>query len=78
MKKEHRKILEHISTYLSENPEQRFGQAIFNLKINEFIDEEDLMNPKYQLRDIHNDSDEKILERIESQLKWFNKQKEGL
>ncbi|GAA0728517.1 hypothetical protein [Aquimarina litoralis] len=78
MKKEHRKIIEHISTYLNENPEQRFGQAIFNLKINEFIDEKDLMNPKYQLRDIHNDSDEKILERIESQLKWFNKQKEDL
>ncbi|KAA1241023.1 hypothetical protein [Aquimarina sp. RZ0] len=78
MKKEHQKIIDHISTYLNENPEQRFGQAIFNLKINEFIEEENLINPKYQLRDIHNDSDEKILERIESQLKWFNKQKESL
>ncbi len=74
MKKKHKKIVEYISAFLNENPDQRFGQAIFNLKINEFLKEEDLMNPKYQLRDIYGDSDEEILHRIESQIKWFKKQ----
>lgn len=36
MKKEHQKILELIKSYLEKNPDQRFGQALFNLNINEF------------------------------------------
>ncbi|MEW7291333.1 hypothetical protein [Aquimarina sp. 2304DJ70-9] len=74
MKKEHKKIVEYISTFLNKYPDQRFGQAIFNLKINEFLEEEDCMNPKYQLRDIYGDSDEEILHRVESQTEWLKKQ----
>ena len=35
MKKIHRKIIELISLHLERYPEERFGQAIFNLNINE-------------------------------------------
>ena len=75
MKKEHQKIIEHISNYLSKNENLRFGQALFNLRINEFKEEKEVINPKYEIRDIHGDEDVKILERIESQLKYFGEQK---
>jgi hypothetical protein len=47
MTNEHRIILERLKEYLGQNPSQRFGQAIFNLGINEFK-----QNEEYQLRDI--------------------------
>lgn len=55
--------------YLENNPNQRFGQALFNLAINEFKE-----NEGFQLRDIYGDSDLKILNRIEDRLKWFELQ----
>lgn len=75
MKTEHQDILNLISEYLSNHNDQRFGQALFNLGINEFSNK---LNPEidnYQIRDIHSDSDEKILNRIKSQLKRFEEQK---
>ena len=74
MKKEHKEIIDLISSYLEYDPELRFGQALFNLKINEFQKTSDPRNPNYNLRDIHNDNDTDILKRIKSQLKWFDLQ----
>ncbi len=34
---EHEKILSALKIYLEKNPSQRFTQALFNLKINEFV-----------------------------------------
>ena len=75
MKKEHKEIIDLISNYLEYDPELRFGQALFNLKINEFQKSNDPRNPNYNLRDIHNDNDADILKRIKSQLEWFDLQK---
>jgi len=73
MKSEHQKILELIKNYLEKHPDQRFGQALFNLGINQFKDQ-NLERIDYSLRDIHNDNDNKIIKRIEFQLSWFNLQ----
>ena len=75
MKKEHKEIIDLISTYLEYDPELRFGQALFNLKINEFQKSTDPRNPNYNLRDIHSDNDADILKRIKNQLEWFDLQK---
>ncbi len=56
-------ILNIIENYCKENPNQRFGQILFNLNINEFKKDSE------EIRDIHNDSDKKILERIQSRIK---------
>lgn len=75
MKKGHLEIIDLISNYLEHNPELRFGQALFNLKINEFQKTNDPRNPNYNIRDIHSDNDADILKRIKGQLKWFDLQK---
>lgn len=69
MTTEHRIILEKLKEYLEQNPSQRFGQAIFNLGINEFK-----QNEEFQLRDICNDTDFEILKRIDKRLELFKKQ----
>ncbi|WP_204161795.1 hypothetical protein [Dokdonia sp. Dokd-P16] len=74
MKKEHKLILDILSSYLERYPDQRFGQAIFNPGINEFI-KNNSSRPTYNLRDIYNDEDSVIIKRIENQLEWFNLQK---
>jgi hypothetical protein len=74
-KKEHQEILDLISDYLSNHYDQRFGQAIFNLGINQFVNREDPAKENHRIRDIHSDKDEKILERIKSQLEWFEEQR---
>lgn len=63
-REEHRLILEHIALYLEASPEQRFGQVLYNLHINEFINVDDPEKGNYALRDIYNDSDNDILRRI--------------
>lgn len=75
MKKEHKLIIEKLNQYLENHPDQRFGQAIFNLGINEFQKTTDPRNPNYNLRNIYNDSDLEINKRIERQLEWFDLQK---
>lgn len=64
MKDVHVKIMDAIGKYLERNPELRFGQALYNLNINEFADKKNPERKGHLLRDIHEDSDEKILERI--------------
>ena len=66
MKKEHKEILTLIKNYLEANPEQRFGQALFNLHINQFTEWKPGNN---QLRDIYNDYDSAILKRVNQSLK---------
>ena len=56
------KILNIIANYCNENPNQRFGQILFNLNINEFKKDSE------EIRDIYNDSDKKILERIQARI----------
>ena len=53
-------LVELIKEYSSKNPEQRFTQILFNLKINEFKDDDFTQG----LRDNYNDLDENVLKRI--------------
>lgn len=69
MTDEQKLILERLKVYLDQHPGQRFGQAIFNLGINEFK-----QNQESELRDIYYDSDAEILNRIDKRLDLFNKQ----
>ena len=63
MKKEHKEILSLISDLLKKRPELRFGQALTNLGVLEFADKS--FPPKHNvLRDIYNDSDKSILEKV--------------
>lgn len=75
MKPEHNQIIEELKSYLSKNPEQRFGQAIFNLRINEFQETINSNNPSYTLRDIYNDDDVEILKRVKEQASCFELQR---
>jgi len=67
-----KKIIDIISRYSNENPEQRFAQILFNLGINEFSK---IDNENFQLRDIYNDKDDQLLERISEKLDWYELQK---
>lgn len=75
LKKENQEIIDLISDYLANHYSQRFGQALFNLKVNEFFNNSNPAKEDYRIRDIHADADEKILERIRSQLKRFEEYK---
>lgn len=57
-------LLNILTQYVIDNPQVRFGQALFNLGINEFANKTNPAEGDYKLRDIYNDTDEKILERI--------------
>ena len=65
MKQRHIEIIELITEFLKKHPEQRFGQALFNLAINEFKNDDE---KEFQLRDIYNDSDDEIILRMNKQL----------
>ena len=69
MEHENAIILKKLKDYLEKNPNQRFGQALFNLGINQFME-----NEEFQLRDIYGDADSEILNRIENRIKWFDLQ----
>lgn len=70
MKGTHQATIEILTDFLEKNPGQRFGQALFSLGINEFADKKDPANKEHLLRDIYQDSDEKILARmIEAKMK---------
>lgn len=56
-------IIKAITEYLQDNPDQRFGQVLFNLNITHFASSPPELD-HYLLRDIYNDSDETILNRI--------------
>ena len=78
MKKEHRIILDLLEEYLEKNPSLRFGQALFNLGVNEFQETNDPRNPNYYLRDIHSAHDLDIIKSIKNQLIWFESQKKQI
>ena len=65
MKATHQKILDKIAEYLeTEGAEHlRFTQALFNLGINEF-EEDQVHTDSFVFRDNHNDSDEEVIGRI--------------
>ena len=68
----HKQILDLIKRYSENNSNQRFSQILFNLAINQF---DNSCNEENKLRDIYNDSDEEILERVKKQLQLFELQK---
>ena len=69
MKKEHQHILDLLAVYLEKYLDQRFGQVLFNLGINEF---KEPVGELYQLRDNYNDSDQEIIRRMEKQFNSHN------
>lgn len=75
MKEEHQIILDLIASYLEQKPDQRFGQALFNLSVNEFQKTTDPRNPNYNIRDIHGDNDLDIIKRIKNRLDLMDSSK---
>lgn len=74
MKKEHQHILDLLAVYLEKYLDQRFGQVLFNLGINEF---KEPVGELYQLRDNYNDSDQEIIRRMEKQFNSHNELLKG-
>ena len=74
MTNEHRIILNAIEEALNRDPELRFGQALFNLDINGFINPDNPAEADYRMRDIHADKDSAIIERINTRKEWFDLQ----
>ncbi len=70
MTEKHRIILKAIEEALNRDPELRFGQALFNLGINEFVNRDNPSKTDYRMRDIHGDKDSDIIARIRRQLEW--------
>lgn len=70
MTNEHKIILKAIEKSLIRDPELRFGQALFNLGINQFVSPDNPEKTDYNMRDIHNDEDSVIIERINKQNEW--------
>ncbi len=68
MKEEHQHIIDLIKQYLTENPSQRFGQALTNLRIIGFADEKQPEKHQYFLRDLYYDTDAEILKRMENKV----------
>ena len=63
----HKRIIRRITEYLEKYPDQRFGQALFNLNINEF-EKPFKLDKDNKLRDIYNDTDLQILQRMNMKL----------
>ena len=64
MKEDNKLIMLLLQHYLDANPTVRFGQALHNLNINEFANTQNPALMNHYLRDIHEDSDSKILKRM--------------
>lgn len=70
MTEEHKIILNAIEEALNRDPELRFGQALFNLSINQFVNPDNPAEADYRVRDIHGDKDSDIIDRIRRQQEW--------
>lgn len=57
-------ILTLLEQYINDNPGMRFTQALHNLNINQFADQNNPENKDYLLRDNYNDKDDDVLARI--------------
>lgn|GEM_PF-3505564 len=68
----HEKILKLITDYSKKHPDQRFGQILFNMGINEFRPDS---SEEFILRDIYNDSDDEIVRRIENNVEYIQYQR---
>ncbi len=68
-KKINLEILEEIRKFIEQSGAEqlRFGQILTNLNINEFANKQHPELENYNLRDIYNDSSEKILKRIKNE-----------
>lgn len=64
MEQYNQKILSSLTQYLIDNPDIRFGQALFNIGINQFANQTNPIVEKHQLRDIYNDENETIYKRL--------------
>lgn len=53
-----------IQNYLENNKGVRFGQALFNLNIIQFANKQNPAEKDFMLRDIYNDHDFDIMQRI--------------
>jgi hypothetical protein len=71
MNEHSRAILRALEQYLEKDPSIRFGQALFNLGINQFSDPRNPEAKDYLLRDIYNDRDADILDRVNQRMKHF-------
>ena len=71
MKETSKEIMKLIVEYLEKNPCQRFGQALYNLGVNEDDGKWKPDNGEIKLRDIFYDTDEAVLERIRARIKKF-------
>lgn len=67
-------ILEYIKKHYQEYPDQRFGQILFNLDISQFKNKENPEKDNFRLRDIYNDNDSDIIERINKRRKQIKEQ----
>ncbi len=65
---EHRtlEILELIKSHFEKFPDQRFGQILFNMDISQFVNRENPEIDNFKIRDIYNDKDLDIIERIKN------------
>lgn len=68
MEQYNQKILSALTQYLLDNEHVRFGQALFNLEINQFANQTNPSQQNYALRDIYGDENEQIYERIKQSL----------
>lgn len=64
MSNENNQIITILIQHLMDNPEERFGQALFNLGINQFANSINSSEKNHLLKDIYNDTGKQILERI--------------
>lgn len=62
-------IIEYIKKHHEEYPDQRFGQILFNMDISQFKNKENPEKDNFRLRDIYNDIDSDIIERIKNRRK---------
>jgi hypothetical protein len=70
MPREPRDLIEfQLRQYLEQYPDLRFGQALFNLDITQFVDKKNPSAANQHWRDIYNDTDEAILKRMKASLK---------
>jgi len=64
MKKQHKKFLKKLKKAFKKGEDLRIGQVLFNMNVNQFADEINPDAKNHLLRDIYNDTDDKILKRI--------------
>lgn len=64
MTKDQETIINIIKDYLDKNPGIRFGQALYDLGINQFANLPNPEEAQHKMRDIYNDTDLTILKRM--------------